>query len=321
MLGQCVYRVIAKVKEGDLPWSCSCYVYYTHVLTKFVAGLVARRLQKRRNQNLELMGFPSFPGVSAWLLLIISTVLSVQCIKDIANSIFHIFHMIFSIRTSANNNDTQFMRDSARLPFEEETPVLGSGLAQLPPIAEEIRGSLPVTHYQSSPTNAHVVECAVCLSSFEEGDDIRQLPCCHFFHRVCVDKWLDHQQTTCPLCRASLVPEETANKLRRREQELTEELMFWFSSFHGHGFNSMWWLRQLFVVVCCSSFLNLFSVQIDYLRYPSRVSSVFSLYIIQLCPYFQKVRTPNLSIVVGWPISQAVRHFAWILYMKYCTYI
>lgn len=190
------------------------------------------------------MGFPSFPGVSAWLLLFVSTVLSVQCIKDIVHSILHIFQMFSSFRTSANiNNNTQLIIDSARLPSEEETPVLGSGLARLPQIAEEIRGSLPVTNYQSSPTNSHVVECAVCLSSFEEGDHIRQLPCCHFFHRDCVDKWLDHQQTTCPLCRASLVPEETANKLRRREQELTEELMFWFSSFHGHGFNSMWWLR------------------------------------------------------------------------------
>ncbi|KAH9330169.1 hypothetical protein KI387_002277, partial [Taxus chinensis] len=43
--------------------------------------------------------------------------------------------------------------------------------------------------------------------------------------------------------RFSLITEETAFRLRRREQELTEELMFWFSSFHGHGFHSMWWLR------------------------------------------------------------------------------
>eukprot|EP01018_Ginkgo_biloba_P038053 Gb_14821 [translate_table: standard] len=192
------------------------------------------------------MGFPSFFGLSAGLLLIINTVLSVASLKDILRSILQMLGLN-SVTSPATNTQPQPIREPpwSSYPSEIQTPVLGSGLPQLPVIADEIRTSLPVILYENESsinTNAQV-ECAVCLSKVEQGDQIRELPCCHFFHRDCLDKWLDHQQTTCPLCRSSLIPEETANKLRRREQELTEELIFWFSSFHGNGFHSMWWLR------------------------------------------------------------------------------
>lgn len=48
------------------------------------------------------------------------------------------------------------------------------------------------------------LECAVCLTAFEEGDDLRLLPhCSHVFHPECIDPWLD-TRVTCPLCRANL---------------------------------------------------------------------------------------------------------------------
>eukprot|EP01018_Ginkgo_biloba_P024001 Gb_29602 [translate_table: standard] len=194
------------------------------------------------------MGFPSFPALSGGFLLIINTALCIASLKDILRFLLQILGLNSITSTSTNAQpQPQVRRETPRssYPSESQTPVLGSGFAQLPLIAEEIRESLPVSLYgNGSPinTNAHV-ECAVCLSRVEEGDEIRRLPCCHFFHRLCLDKWIDHQQTTCPLCRSSLVPEEIANKLRRREQELSEELIFWFTSFYGNGFHSMWWLR------------------------------------------------------------------------------
>lgn len=42
--------------------------------------------------------------------------------------------------------------------------------------------------------------CAVCISDFQCGEDIRNLPCQHRFHTACVEQWLaisDH----CPICR------------------------------------------------------------------------------------------------------------------------
>uniref|UniRef100_A0A5B6YS38 Putative RING/U-box superfamily protein n=1 Tax=Davidia involucrata TaxID=16924 RepID=A0A5B6YS38_DAVIN len=49
-------------------------------------------------------------------------------------------------------------------------------------------------------------ECPVCLSVFEEGEEIRQLPRCkHSFHAPCIDMWL-YSHFDCPLCRAPVEP-------------------------------------------------------------------------------------------------------------------
>lgn len=45
-------------------------------------------------------------------------------------------------------------------------------------------------------------ECSICLLSFASGEQYRELPCKHIFHRKCVDVWLK-SETTCPLCRTS----------------------------------------------------------------------------------------------------------------------
>ncbi|KAK1587559.1 hypothetical protein Q3G72_014187 [Acer saccharum] len=53
------------------------------------------------------------------------------------------------------------------------------------------------------------LECAVCLSEFEDDDTLRLLPKCdHMFHRDCIGAWLDFHDT-CPVCRANLTPEES----------------------------------------------------------------------------------------------------------------
>ncbi|KAK7053280.1 hypothetical protein VNI00_003906 [Paramarasmius palmivorus] len=45
--------------------------------------------------------------------------------------------------------------------------------------------------------------CPICIVDFEEGDDIRILPCegQHRFHQQCVDPWLLELSSSCPLCR------------------------------------------------------------------------------------------------------------------------
>ncbi|TXG60131.1 hypothetical protein EZV62_014704 [Acer yangbiense] len=53
------------------------------------------------------------------------------------------------------------------------------------------------------------LECAVCLSEFEDDDTLRLLPKCdHVFHRDCIGAWLAFHDT-CPVCRANLTPEES----------------------------------------------------------------------------------------------------------------
>ena len=45
--------------------------------------------------------------------------------------------------------------------------------------------------------------CPICIVDFEDGDDLRVLPCegRHVFHQACVDQWLLELSSSCPLCR------------------------------------------------------------------------------------------------------------------------
>ncbi|KNA04353.1 hypothetical protein SOVF_199770 [Spinacia oleracea] len=51
------------------------------------------------------------------------------------------------------------------------------------------------------------LECAVCLSEFQDPEALRLLPgCSHVFHPRCIDQWLA-THVTCPICRLSLEPD------------------------------------------------------------------------------------------------------------------
>ena len=39
---------------------------------------------------------------------------------------------------------------------------------------------------------------------FEDGEELRQLKCSHFFHSQCIDRWLAGHDA-CPLCNSSVV--------------------------------------------------------------------------------------------------------------------
>ncbi|XP_071698272.1 E3 ubiquitin-protein ligase At1g63170-like [Rutidosis leptorrhynchoides] len=42
--------------------------------------------------------------------------------------------------------------------------------------------------------------CCICLAKYTDDDLLRELPCTHFFHTECVDRWLKIN-ATCPLCK------------------------------------------------------------------------------------------------------------------------
>ena len=44
-----------------------------------------------------------------------------------------------------------------------------------------------------------VKECCICLEEFIVGDIICYLPCFHFFHSICIKKWIE-KSNKCPLC-------------------------------------------------------------------------------------------------------------------------
>lgn len=47
-------------------------------------------------------------------------------------------------------------------------------------------------------------ECCICLCAYDDGNELRELPCRHHFHSTCIDKWL-HINATCPLCKYNIL--------------------------------------------------------------------------------------------------------------------
>ncbi|KAL7318585.1 hypothetical protein PS15m_001808 [Mucor circinelloides] len=43
--------------------------------------------------------------------------------------------------------------------------------------------------------------CVVCLEAFKIGDEVRELPCHHEYHCICIDPWLTSKSGECPLCK------------------------------------------------------------------------------------------------------------------------
>eukprot|EP01134_Creolimax_fragrantissima_P002097 CFRG2097T1 len=68
--------------------------------------------------------------------------------------------------------------------------------------AESIVRSFPCRTFESKPEVEEV--CAICLEVEKVNESIRQLPCHHEYHTLCIDKWLQ-QSTTCPTCKFDLL--------------------------------------------------------------------------------------------------------------------
>lgn len=189
------------------------------------------------------MGFPSV-SAGVFPILLINTALYIAAVKNIFKSLLQ----TVGIGRGSQAGGLQ------PLPVYPAQDVGISGSAGLfsslilPTMWDEVRQSLPQGKYDPA---VHVsddgngegegTQCAVCLSKLESGADILELPRCrHIFHQSCVDEWLAHRQATCPLCRASLVSDDLSRRYWGREQELTEELVLWFSSsIHGSGLQGL----------------------------------------------------------------------------------
>lgn len=61
----------------------------------------------------------------------------------------------------------------------------------------------PSSKKESSKNEAE--KCAICLGEYEDGEEVKTLPCFHVFHTECVDKWLKVNKI-CPFCKQSIRP-------------------------------------------------------------------------------------------------------------------
>lgn len=45
--------------------------------------------------------------------------------------------------------------------------------------------------------------CRICLEHYEDGEELRFLPCFHRYHKDCVDRWFQ-MSSKCPICKTSI---------------------------------------------------------------------------------------------------------------------
>ncbi|KAK3034196.1 hypothetical protein RJ639_034336 [Escallonia herrerae] len=72
-------------------------------------------------------------------------------------------------------------------------------------LKKKILQSLPKFAYNAASAGKFTPECAICLTEYAGGDEIRVMPQCgHGFHVECIDMWLG-SHSSCPSCRQMLV--------------------------------------------------------------------------------------------------------------------
>ncbi|XXG60603.1 hypothetical protein AAC387_Pa04g2469 [Persea americana] len=119
------------------------------------------------------------------------------------------------------------------------TPYLDRGVTSIsaasePGLKKEMREMLPVVIFRESFL-IRETQCSICLGDYKANDRLQQIPMCgHTFHMDCINHWLTNN-TTCPLCRVSLLPaskaasdpvdtqEAHANETEQLHRESTEQ--------------------------------------------------------------------------------------------------
>ncbi|KAI8362410.1 hypothetical protein B0O80DRAFT_493398 [Mortierella sp. GBAus27b] len=112
-------------------------------------------------------------------------------------------------------------RDSSHCPSGRGSPCPSQVVVRMPSFntttqqqqldASETPDSTPVTlqtlNDPQGPSNELATEemCSICLGEYVIDDQIRILPCSHEYHVMCIDTWLCHKSTFCPLCKRNLL--------------------------------------------------------------------------------------------------------------------
>ena len=77
----------------------------------------------------------------------------------------------------------------ARHEADKSNPARGTDIHQL-----------PTRRLENLEHLGEQTKCLICLEEFADGDELKTLPCLHFYHQRCVDQWL-RTDNSCPVCK------------------------------------------------------------------------------------------------------------------------
>ncbi|KAI9474665.1 hypothetical protein BX667DRAFT_387836 [Coemansia mojavensis] len=61
-----------------------------------------------------------------------------------------------------------------------------------------------IARHASAESDGGLGACPICLEEFEAGEHLRELPCMHRYHLMCIDTWLVSRSTSCPYCKLDI---------------------------------------------------------------------------------------------------------------------
>lgn len=112
-----------------------------------------------------------------------------------------------SVRNIFNMSPTDLMEMTSTMnPFmnlvlEQMIPLLQEGELEDVKITISQEDFDKLKHYQYDK-DVHVSnECYICMDAYEQGCELVEIPCNHYFHKDCIQKWLTTEKVTCPVCR------------------------------------------------------------------------------------------------------------------------
>ena len=111
---------------------------------------------------------------------------------------------------------------SRRGTFEETRQ---NNVEMLPPITkvssptEEEDDPIQTAAIPEELANSPGDQCAICIETLEDDDEVRGLSCGHAFHAGCLDPWLTSRRACCPLCKADYYVPKTRGDAARGANE------------------------------------------------------------------------------------------------------
>jgi hypothetical protein len=106
-------------------------------------------------------------------------------------------------RSNGNERNTIILSRDASFSMDHELSMIGN-IGNIEPIKKKLLNRLQENKFiEINKLNDEHKRCTICLEDFINNDIVIYLPCCHFFHKKCIIKWVK-KNATCPLCKLDI---------------------------------------------------------------------------------------------------------------------